>query len=199
MKRWLIAFVPIGLIVVVLAYVLGSHVMPQSVLDNLANATQTPASDDLADAIPTADATPDATANGQSAENAATPAQDTAQPTPPPSPPSPPPSSQNATQDHASDRSSASGVDDDPDAQAQAQAEIGDAIRRATLKALDSGEPAHWHKDGLSGDVVVSDARDGPGGACRTVSATMGTEDDQKQSGDHIWCQPADGGDWTPQ
>lgn len=181
MKRWLIALVPAVVIVVLLGYVLGSRVMPQSVADNFANAASAPdisglPDDNLAGALPETPVNvqvPAATSNA-TAEPAVA---DATAPT-------------DATADAPDPRD---------DAEAQARREVAAAIRKATLAALDSGEATHWHKDGLVGDVVVSEAQDdGQDGLCRTVTATMGTADDPKQSGDHVWCQPADG-EWAPQ
>jgi len=182
-KRWLIALIPAVLIVILLGYVLGSHVVPQSVQDNLANAATPPDISGLPDDN-VAGALPEAPANVPAA---AAPANTTA-----------PVVANDVTTPDANDDSS--GSQDDADAQAQARREISAAVRRATIAALDSGEPAHWHKDGLAGDIVVSEPQDdGQDGTCRTVTATIGNDDDQKQSGNHIWCQPSDGGDWAPQ
>ena len=184
MKKWLIALVPAILIVILIGYALGSRAIPQSVQDNLANAASGPdiaglPDDNLAGALP------EAPSNMQPAEaapdNVATPATDNA-----------------ATPANTSDDSG--DTRDEPDAEAQARREIAATIRKATLAALDSGEPTHWHRDGLEGDIAVSEPQDdGQDGSCRSVTATMGTADDQKQSGDHVWCKTADGGDWTPQ
>ena len=183
MKRWLIALVPIAVIVVLLAYVMGSHVIPQSAQDNFANVAAAPDTANLPD-DGNASALPEAPLDTQAPEappaNAMGAAENGAAPAP-------------ATGDAADPR-------DDADAEAQARREVAAAVHRATLAALDSGEPAHWHKDGLQGDIVVSEPQDdGQDGSCRTVTATIGTDDDRKQSGDHVWCQPADGSDWTPQ
>jgi hypothetical protein len=185
MKNWLIALVPAVVIVILLGYALGSRVIPQSVADNFANVSAGPDISNLPDDT-VAGALPMTPANVQiaaPAENVAGPDVVT----------SATPAAADASDRHDDD-------DDDPDAEAQARREIAAAIRKATLAALDDGAPTHWHKDGLVGDIVVSDAQDdGQDGSCRTVSATMGTPDDEKQSGDHVWCQPADGGGWAPQ
>jgi len=183
MKRWLIALVPVAVIVVLLAYVMGSHVIPQSAQDNFANAAVAPDTANLPDDT-VAGALPEVPLNTQAPEappaNATAAAENSAKPSPP-------------AEEAADPR-------DDPDADAQARREVSAAVRRATVAALDSGEPTHWHKDGLQGDIVVSKPQDdGQDGSCRTVTATIGTGDDRDQSGNHIWCQPADGGDWAPQ
>jgi len=183
-KKWLIGLVPATIIVILLAYIVGSHAIPQSVQDNLANAASSPDISGLPDDN-VAGAVPEAPANAATVESPY----------------------DNAMQEIGKDQpanataDSSTGNRDDADDEAQARREVAAAVRGATLRALVSGEPAHWHKDGLVGDVVVSEPQDdGSGGSCRTVSATMGAdEDDLKQSGDHIWCQPADGGDWAPQ
>lgn len=191
MKRWLIGLVPVALIVVILAYVLGSHVIPQSAQDNFANAAIPHDTSSLPDDN-AASALPESPVNTQAfsplPDNAATPA-----PTPMPAPSA---ANDADAESHNGDRSD----DGDQDAEAQAQAEIGATIRRATIAALDSGEPTHWHKDGLQGDIVVSEPQDdGQDGSCRTVTATIGTADDRKQSGDHVWCEGGDSDEWRPQ
>jgi hypothetical protein len=188
-RKWLIALVPAILIVALLGYMAGRDVIPQSVQDNFANAASGPDISGLPDDN-LAGALPEAPTNLQPAEavpaNAATPAATDADAAP---------ADANDDQPDAS-----SDARDQADAEAQARREIAATIRRATLAALDSGEPTHWHKDGLQGDIVVSVAQDdGQDGSCRTVAATMGTADDQKQSGDHVWCRSADGDGWTPQ
>ncbi len=182
-KRWLIGLIPAALIVILIGYIAGSHVVPQSVQDNFANvATPPPGIASVAD-DPTAnaDAIPEQPLNGASP---ATPANVAVASTP-----SDAPSANRPTEPD----------DSDPDAQAQAQREIAKAIRKATIRALDSGEPAQWHKDGLSGDIAVSEAEDEPAGTCRTITASMGDGDDRSQSSDHVWCQASDGSDWSPQ
>jgi hypothetical protein len=185
-RKWLLALVPAIVIVALLGYVMGSRVIPQSVQDNLANVASGPDISGLPDDN-LAGALPEAATNLQPAEIA------------PANVPTPADGNDAATAavDAGGDSSDARS---DVDAAAQAQREIAATIRRATLAALDSGEPTHWHKDGLQGDIVVSVAQDdGQDGSCRTVTATMGTADDQKQSGYHVWCEPGDGSGWAPQ
>ncbi len=81
---------------------------------------------------------------------------------------------------------------------AEDQQRIADAIENAARKALDRGEPVHWHKAGERGYVVVSDARDIDGRTCRNVSATIDGDDMQTQSTSHMWCQSDDDGEWQP-
>jgi hypothetical protein len=83
--------------------------------------------------------------------------------------------------------------DDDSDQQRMAR-----AIERAARKALDRGEPVHWHKAGESGYVVVSEPRDIGDRVCRNVSATIEGDDGQTQSNSHMWCQSDEDGDWQP-
>lgn len=71
------------------------------------------------------------------------------------------------------------------------------AIEKAARKALDRGEPVHWHKAGEEGYVVVSDARDFGDRVCRNVSATIDRDDGPAQSSSHLWCTTPDG-DWQP-
>ncbi len=180
MKKWLLLLAPATLIVVLLGYVLGSHAIPQSVQDNLANAAVGVDTSGLPDDT-VAGAIPEAPTNAQAA---ASPLDNASVPT---------------AENEAAPVRATSDPSDDADAAAQARDEIAAAVRRATLRALDGGEPAHWHKDGIAGDIVVSEPQDdGSGGQCRTVTATIDTDDDQRQSGDHVWCQAADGGDWAP-
>jgi hypothetical protein len=84
-------------------------------------------------------------------------------------------------------------ADDDSDQQRMAR-----AIERAARKALDRGEPVHWHKAGESGYVVVSEPREIGDRVCRNVSATIEGDDGQTQSNSHMWCQSEDEGDWQP-
>lgn len=83
--------------------------------------------------------------------------------------------------------------DDDSDQQRMAR-----AIERAARKALDRGEPVHWHKAGESGYVVVSEPREIGDRLCRNVSATIEGDDGQTQSNSHMWCQSEEDGDWQP-
>ena len=83
--------------------------------------------------------------------------------------------------------------DDDSDQQRMAR-----AIERAARKALDRGEPVHWHKAGESGYVVVSEPREIGDRLCRNVSATIEGDDGQTQSNSHMWCQSDEDGDWQP-
>ena len=185
MKRWLLALVPVAMIVVLLGYAIGSHVIPQSVQDNFANAATAPDTSNLPDDT-VAGALPAAPVNAQIGEmimdNAAAPA------------------AENDTAPAVANDDTADAHDDPQAAAQQTRREIAATVRHATLAALDSGEPTHWHKDGVQGDIVVSVPQDdGQDGNCRTVTATIGNDDDRRQSGDHVWCQPADGSDWTPQ
>ncbi len=200
MRKWLIALAPAVLIVVLLGYMLGSRAIPQAVVDNLDNAAMPPdisglPDDNVASALPAASvpAAPADPAQG----NVATPGNATM----PADTDMSHGDSADRSRDEPDDRANrADRNDSDPDAEAQARREIAAAVRRATIAALDSGAPTHWHKDGLEGDVAVSAPQDdGADGSCRTVTATMGTADDRRQSGDHVWCQGADGGDWAPQ
>ena len=166
LKTWLIVLIPATLIVILLAYLLGSHAIPQSVQDNLANAAIPPDTSGLPDDN-LAGALPEAASNVQPAaplsDTAATPSPDNG-----------------VTNDAAPAPTDTS---DDAEAEAQARREVTAAVRNATERALDGGEAAHWHKDGLSGDIVVSEPQDdGSGGSCRTVTATMGASDDDRGS-----------------
>jgi hypothetical protein len=83
--------------------------------------------------------------------------------------------------------------DDDSDPQ-----RIARAIERAARKALDRGEPVHWHKAGESGYVVVSEPREIGDRVCRNVSATVEGDDGQTQSDSHLWCQSEKDDEWQP-
>jgi hypothetical protein len=191
LKRWLAILIPALLVMIAAGYGLGSHVLPQSVQDNLANAAAIPDVGGMSQDNVATIAVPDAGLAGNAAIPSVAPVPDNnAVPVAPAAP-----VQANAAGPATNDRDD----DDDPDADAQAQADIADAIRTATLEALDSGEPAHWHKDGLSGDISVSEARSTTAGTCRNVSATMGTQQNRQQSSVHLWCQPSDDDDWAPQ
>jgi hypothetical protein len=196
-RKWLAAIGPALIIMIVLGYVVGSRAIPGSVLDNLSGRATPPS---LGDGLPVNDevdeplpqtAAADAVSNAASVPAPGWGAEDAIQAVPSPAP-------REASSSAKGDAAAPDDAEDDEDADRQGQADVARAIHRATLRALDRGEPVHWHKDGLEGYVTVSEPRETPTGLCRNVSATMGTDEDERQSGDHLWCQSDGSGEWVP-
>ena len=73
----------------------------------------------------------------------------------------------------------------------------GEAIRQATIEALQRGKGSKWRDGDARGRIAVSEATTGDGGECRNVYATAKAEGDDLVSPTTTWCRP-DGGEWTP-